>query len=486
MVKNIISDLEKENLKQFISDIYKDSISNEDFYFIGPRDRMKAKRSNNLEKIFNNFIFQLENQEKDLYFTNQTFYYYEEDNKPRRKQKNIRTIRTFFVDIDKIEVNHLKTKEDMKEYLYNNYPFLKEIGIFPQYVVTSGHGLHLYFILSEAFGFVCLEDKQKQHKVNETRKAKWKELSLMLCKLFNSDSSVSCDISKILRLPYSYNMKDEQSLIRGNLFNYREEYKTLSYEELKAKIEPLISLDDKDNISQKAKVKTERKPKEYREQQYYYDENTINDIKEYYKNYTETSKYNRTFGNIIYFLEEVLLPNRNYDIEGYRHTYIFCIAKVYQNNKRDYEQTLEHCQMVNKSFIEPLTMQEIKDIVYYLYNTNNTFIYRGREVSICRSKLSNENIKNLLGITPTEQNLYHNISFYEEHRELKESILNEIKNNKHKENNIYYEKKNKKEEQFKVIENNPNATIKELMELMHLSKAQVCKLKKEYKERGLK
>ena len=480
MLKNIISDLEKENLRQFVSDIYKDSLSSEDFYFIGPRDRMKAKRSNNLEKIFNDFVYQLEHQEKDLYFTNQTFYYYEENNKPRRKQKNVRTIRTFFIDIDHIEVNHLKTNEDVKEYLYKNYPFLKEIGIFPQYVVCSGHGLHLYFILNVAFGFVNLDDKTRQYKVNSIRKSKWKELSLMLCNLFNSDSRVSSDISKILRLPYSYNMKEENP-IRSNLFNFTDEYKPLSYEELKAKIEPLISLDDKETIEDKANTKRKRTQKIYKEQAYFYSDKTISEIKEYYKNYDEKIRYDRTFGNLIYFLEDVLLVNRNYDIQGYRHTYFFCIAKVYQNNKRSYEQTLEHCLSLNEILIEPLQAKEIRDIVYYLFDPNNTFTYNGKEIPKYKSKLSNESIKRLLEITPDEQNLCHSVSFYKEHRELKESIKNEL----HKENNVYYEKKKPtKEEQIKFIQNHLELSFEELAKTLNVSNRTIRNRLNEINKKG--
>ena len=255
-----LSITEKENLRQFINDIYGDSLTNDDLYFIGPDYKyMRAyKTTTNIENIYNRFVDEIENQEHNLCYNSQTFYYLNENNRIRRKQENIKSIKTFYIDIDHIEVSNLKTNEEVKEYLYNNYPFLKEIDLFPQYVCLSGHGLHLYFILKNAFQFITLDDKQKQNKVNETRKNMWKNTSLKLCSLFNSDSRVSCDISKILRIPYSYNMKDKANPIRTILFNFSNEYAILSYEELKSKIEPLINIEEKNKIDCKTKLKTTR------------------------------------------------------------------------------------------------------------------------------------------------------------------------------------------------------------------------------------
>lgn len=475
---------EKENLRQFINDIYGDSLTNDDLYFIGPDYKyMRAyKTTTNIENIYKRFVNEIENQKHNLCYNSQTFYYLNENNRIRRKQENIKSIKTFYIDIDHIEVSNLRTNEEVKEYLYNNYPFLKEIGLFPQYVCLSGHGLHLYFILKNAFQFVTLDDKQRQNKVNETRKNMWKNTSLKLCGLFNSDSRVSCDISKILRIPYSYNMKDSTNPIRTTLFNFSNEYAALSYEELKAKIEPLISLEEQNKIDCKTKLKTIRAQREHIEEPYYYDDITISDIKEYYKNYKENSKHDRTFKNILYFLEEVLLPHRNYDIQGYRHSFIFCVAKIYQNNNIDYEYTLNHCLSVNNKLIDKLTNNEIKDIVYYIYNPNNKFRYtyktirynreirEEKTISKCKIKLSNKSIKNLLDITSQEQNLCHMVSFYEEHKELKSKILNEIKNSKHKENNIYYEKKKlTKEQQIEFIKLNPDMSIEDIASNLNLS-----------------
>ena len=324
---------------------------------------------------------------------------------------------------------------------------------------------------------------------------------MMLCNLFNADVRVSTDISKILRIPYSYNCKDEKP-IRGKFFNFRDEFDLYDFVDLKAKLEPL----NKDNETPKPQKKsTKKKATKMKEvivnkeptnddtntnEGYKYDDDTINAIKEYYKNYEEKSKMDRRFNNIIHFLEDELLKHRNWQMYGYRDTFIFCIAKVYQNNGYGKKATKEHCIEVNKSFRRylkddgeqsteeeaKLSDKEIENIINYIYDPDNKIIYNGQEVSKCDIKLSNESIKNLLDITPEEQNLYHGVSFFEEHRQLKIKIKTELKKD------IYSTKKKPtKQEQLEFIKNNSDLSVYQLAQALNVTTRTILNRKKELK-----
>ena len=110
-----------------------------------------------------------------------------------RKATNIKDLKAFFFDID---CGPSKKYIDQTEGLIALRKFTKEVGLPKPLIVSSGRGLHVYWILSEAVPY-----------------EKWLPVAEQLkryCGLhkFLPDPAVTSDGARVLRVPYTHNHKD--------------------------------------------------------------------------------------------------------------------------------------------------------------------------------------------------------------------------------------------------------------------------------------
>lgn len=127
-------------------------------------------------------------QKRNVHFANATF------DSPKRNAATAITVKTFWLDIDCGEGKDYPSQATaIKEVM--NFCALTKLP--KPTLVNSGHGIHCYWILKEAI-----------------TKDVWKPVAEKLRKLckdkgLNTDSAVTCDIARALRVPDTYNYKYE-------------------------------------------------------------------------------------------------------------------------------------------------------------------------------------------------------------------------------------------------------------------------------------
>ncbi|SLM29783.1 hypothetical protein MTBBW1_1980005 [Desulfamplus magnetovallimortis] len=108
---------------------------------------------------------------------------------------NISNIKTVFIDIDPPDKTKSAEEQsaDAKELLNQFSAKLQEYGIaMSSFVVASGHGYHIYFVLQETIPLPSPE---------------WQVVQNALIEVAGGDSAAK-DITRVLRLPFSQNNKD--------------------------------------------------------------------------------------------------------------------------------------------------------------------------------------------------------------------------------------------------------------------------------------
>lgn len=151
------------------------------------------------------------------------FFQVNESSNPEKKASNaeITGIRYLFIDFDfKLLDQQFATTEKFLQHLQEN--FFDKIGLYPTVTVFTGGGVHTYFKVANS-------DKGR---ISEL--AKIQKRLVKMAAPFGADESV-CDISRILRIPNTYNSKYDSGYVRIiNSFNfpkfYSERYETHNFD----------------------------------------------------------------------------------------------------------------------------------------------------------------------------------------------------------------------------------------------------------------
>ena len=141
----------------------------------------------------------LSNENVNLYFSPAVFTGW-------RKDINVSRIRTIYIDIDDIEGMDFSEMDEteIKSFLLETY-HLPEY-LLPNWVVSSGHGLHLYYLVDEI-------DLQTEYGAQQRLK-----YTDFLIAYFGAD--IACrNKSRILRFPNSKNVKDMEHIRHTRLFH---------------------------------------------------------------------------------------------------------------------------------------------------------------------------------------------------------------------------------------------------------------------------
>jgi hypothetical protein len=118
-------------------------------------------------------------------------------NEPKKKeQANVKELRTFWLDIDIGKEGCYTSQAEAASALVD---FVNKNNLPPPTVVTSGYGLHVYFLLTEAI-----------------EKLEWDKYAKALKKLVKAyglkcDNQVTGDSARLLRVPGTYNYKNADS-----------------------------------------------------------------------------------------------------------------------------------------------------------------------------------------------------------------------------------------------------------------------------------
>ncbi|NBH71104.1 hypothetical protein D3Z51_03485 [Clostridiaceae bacterium] len=123
-----------------------------------------------------------------------------------RKDKNVRHINTIYIDIDDVEGIDfsIMSQEEIEQYLLDTFHLIPEM--LPNWLVTSGHGLHLYYLI-ETLNLKKQNDSELRLKYTD-----------YLITRFKAD--IACrNKSRILRFPYSRNVKHIDDVKTTRLFH---------------------------------------------------------------------------------------------------------------------------------------------------------------------------------------------------------------------------------------------------------------------------
>ncbi len=485
----MISKEEKELLEEFLTMLYGDyryeyhsylytAIINKGtckskYYRV---EKLNPKREKT-KTLVDEFIDLIETK-TNVYFTPNTFLKYKNSG---RQQSYNDLSNVLYFDLDHIdEIDKIKDENDIKKYL-ERFPVLMEDYFYPSYACLSGHGIHLYFTI-ETYNL-------------QLHKKIYDDVMMKVATLLNAD--MKCvDSARLLRIPFSYNAKDEKNLIQTKFFRLIDEddlnfniynlnalrchinkYYEMKIEDEKAKKIPKSHIKKSRPLQQKYKIRNARN---HKKSECFYLLGLTKEEKEIIKN-RETCKMTlmeRVFYNRIHFLEDLLLPYRHYDMVGYRNSFLFIISKLYQNAHFCYQETLEHCFFINSKFKKPLRDKEVINIVYYTFDES-----KNKNINI---RISNNAIRDLLHITPEEQALDYSIAFYDEVRKFKQEVATQKSEEKKKllkENSIIPPTMEiKYKHYFEILEENPGMSTKELSFLMNVTPRQVRNIKKKYLE----
>ncbi|MGI6081073.1 MAG: hypothetical protein ACOYBV_08905 [Candidatus Avilachnospira sp.] len=194
------SETVKRDLKRFFNDIFP-TLNNDEYIWcmasspegvscnFSYKDKEQALRALSI----------LSDEDINLYFSPSIFTGWRTDN-------NVSRINTIYIDIDDVDGTDFSEmdKEDIKEWLINTYSL--NDSILPNWIVASGHGLHLYWIVREI--------DLKTDEGTELRK----RYTDYLITHFKAD--ISCrNKSRILRFPTSRNVKNKNNIRKTRLFH---------------------------------------------------------------------------------------------------------------------------------------------------------------------------------------------------------------------------------------------------------------------------
>ena len=195
---------------------YKKNLQVEEFFkdifgILGKRERIWLMASRG-EEVYNQYFrsvdkfceacFQLSEGNYNLYFAPNLFRGY-------RKDKNVSSCCCLFIDIDGIEGIDFSsiTKEELINYLCGTYRVPREY--LPNWCVCSGHGLHLYYLI-DRLDLKSASDSELRAKYTD-----WL--------IYYYQADIACrNKSRILRVPYSKNVKNPSDIKRTRLFKLNE------------------------------------------------------------------------------------------------------------------------------------------------------------------------------------------------------------------------------------------------------------------------
>ena len=389
---------------------------------------------------------------------------------PRRTKANVIASRCLYVDIDKVigsedlDINSKDYNNQLLDLFYKNYELAGYIK--PTKIIASGSGLHLYFYLREMLFF---DDVIREEYIKTLRK---------LTLYFNGD--MNCvDVSRILRLPSTYNKKEkfnqpkqvevlQSNYIKG-VFDtkIRVEYTIGKIKQLIGRYEKEHRFQDGEKIPFTGEAISYKPIKESGRQ----NKNTNKKKDDYFC--LSTYEIDDNFPNQ-YLIQDLLyyIKNRNGYCKGTRRNLLFIFYFCFkQYIQMSYEQSCEYVYKINNLFNEPLKDNEVKELLDYLesYDLRNGF----KNIKVAELfNFNPEEIRNMRGTYIRNQAGRRYIKLDRDRRTRKE---------RYKNNNEYIKKKPDQKTIIECIKNNPDKSDIEISILLNINRSTVYRHRKSLK-----
>lgn len=372
--------------------------------------------------------------------------------------KNVKSSNVYFVDIDKTETKkplYNCSREEILEFLYEKYEFLKECP--PSYIVRSGiKGLHLYF---------TLEHTEELHLFD--KKAEHEGVSRKLVKVLEADKAC-VNLNRFLRLPYSTNYKYNISTEMFSFPSKEKKYTGQGLQEVVANYllqkeeEGKNKISKKENVlakeryeKQKRRIEYIKKAYEKKKEECTEDNETKKFLKQQFLLYQEARKRDLEFW----------FEKHKKEMEGKRHLFFFLYEGTLKHLNWSEEYRFNRCIKLNYEMSEPLEEKEIRRIV--------------------RAKKK---------YTVSDETCAKNLEFTKEEMEQMECRYSEeekraYRNERYKKRNQKRgeERRKKREEKeeriFQIIEENKEASLRELGEKLGMAASSALNWKRKYEER---
>lgn len=305
-----------------------------------------------------------------------------------RNDVNVRYVKSLFVDIDDIDDDTLNmTTSELTEWLISQYAL--PLNLLPNWAVCSGHGIHLYYIIDE----LDLSDPD-----NLLLRKKYID---NLIYYFNSD--IACrNLSRVMRVPLSYNVKDEKTPTRLHHLNQDTYYSIQRLDFFLADSATIDTYFQEANASKNAKRKETMKKngttagrkkgkKAVSHNPHKIDLSVTN--KKLETSHNNASSYNQKSGfsmeyrynyypharawNIIVDLHNYYVRRKG-NITGYRHTFCFILSAYYKLCESDMDKALSAIL----PYFEISFQEEAKTTIESVYQSKNKIRFTNRLIAI--------------------------------------------------------------------------------------------------------
>ena len=329
--------------------------------------------------FINHLIFATEQQEYTVFYTANS---YINTRGHTAKYKNGMKTKSLVIDIDGIEGIEELNEKNIEEFLKREY-FVAQNQL-PNYICFSGHGLHLYYILSE-------ETDNDDFR---------KEVHKQLVKLFFADASC-VPFCHCFRVPCSYNLKNN-SAIKSRLYKTSNEttylidefdwiddileseeyFEKIATKTKKSEAEKTEIINNKtdEKINQNSEINfqennSEKPEKIISETAEKINEDILNFNSLNYKNHNEANSRNK----------HLLIDLHNYYVRhnglvvGVRHNFFMIMANVLKNNKITEG---EAQKFINKYISESHSFypEALADLTR-VYSSDRTYKYKNETIA---------------------------------------------------------------------------------------------------------
>lgn len=365
-------------------------------------------RNNQALKIFNTDIkgvvdiVQEQQGQEDTFITPNSFYI------PERSNANIRHFRALYIDLDL--KNHGKQEAFYEIYLKAAKGDIPK----PSMIVDSGRGLHCYWRIEHA-------PKQAVYTWQELQDYLYSQLKPLGADLRATDAA------RVLRLPSTINSKNNAicEVLEVNDFKYSMYELRKKYLNFKKK--------DKPSTNPKGKGK----------------------VKHFFNSYTLHLARAKDI--------ETLIRLRDYNITGYRNSFLHCYVYWTGIYTRDHNELLGIAETLNNSLREPLNANEVKAIVRSTDKAIAKFIEYEQGLRSGQVKRVSKRMRDKGGYWYTNETLIEMLDITEQEQRHLKTIVG--KQEKYRRNNERRRQERRNEQGLTLREQQKQDTMKAINEL---------------------
>ena len=357
-------------------------------------------------------------------------------------ENNVIASNTYFIDIDEAgtpKPPYNMKQSDIADFFNSNYTVFRDIK--PKYILMSGRGFHLYFVLEKT-------EKLSYYKEESSIRQVHKWLTQDLIELYKADK-VCHNLNRLMRVPFSVNHKIN---IKSRLYKTDDKGRhnlgeMLAVIKTYKKTEPDKPPPDANKEITRDRAFTKRKEPSERK--------------------TDSGGISAMCAKRQRDLEKWLLLHKK-DLRGRRHNYFWLYVNNLKNVGCDKQYIQRKVTVLNKSLAEPLPSKELEAIV-----NSTDKIYRVKNETIAELlDISDDDNKELEGVyTICEDESRKQLKAEEKERRRQERLeRNEA------------ERMKAWEKYFDYMRNNPDSSVRLMAEHFSISYSYSGKIRRAFKK----